>query len=364
MTPDGILDSAPEGLPLDPPDPPTPALPSVAPPLADPVSLTPLDARTGYARANGLRYAETDGVWDLTLGAAVNAPGGSGDATSLADLARSLLPLELRGLIPTSGYLGTATFETPQVAFAYERGWRDSFARAGFPGPDEEFELARAKLLPHAANGVLLDASCGSGLFSRRFAKSGEYGAVIALDFSDAMLRQARRFARDEDLLGGGGDGAEDSGPGPTTTSPLTFVRADIARLPFPSGTIAGVHAGAAIHCWPDPRSALAEVARVMTPGASFCGTTFLTPRVPFADDQAQRAIDAAMREVQDAVAGRAGGARGFRMWNKLDLKELCVDSGLVDFECDERGGFIFFAAKKPPAYEEPEDEAYRPTEI
>ena len=100
-----------------------------------------------------------------------------------------------------------------------------------------------------------------------------------------------------------------------------------------------------------------------MTPGASFCGTTFLTPRVPFADDQAQRAIDAAMREVQDAVAGRAGGARGFRMWNKLDLKELCVDSGLVDFECDERGGFIFFAAKKPPAYEEPEDEAYRPTE-
>jgi SAM-dependent methyltransferase len=46
-----------------------------------------------------------------------------------------------------------------------------------------------------------VDASCGSGLFTRRFLKSGNYGCVVALDFSPAMLTQARQFAKDEELL-------------------------------------------------------------------------------------------------------------------------------------------------------------------
>ena len=58
--------------------------------------------------------------------------------------------------------------------------------------------------------------------------------------------------------------------------------------------------------------------------------------------------VDAAMREFQDAVAGRVGGARGFRQWNKKDLADLCAVCGLVDFQCDIRGGFIFYSAKKP----------------
>jgi SAM-dependent methyltransferase len=119
----------------------------------------------------------------------------------LTDLARSFLPKDLKGLLPTSAYMGTATFETPQVAFAYERGWRDSFKRAGFPGPEEEFELAQAQLLPHAKHKILLDASCGSGLFTRRFVQSKNYASVVGLDFSAAMLTQARAFAKDEGLL-------------------------------------------------------------------------------------------------------------------------------------------------------------------
>ena len=33
----------------------------------------------------------------------------------------------------------TDTFRNPWVAFVYERGWRQGFANAGFPGVDEEF---------------------------------------------------------------------------------------------------------------------------------------------------------------------------------------------------------------------------------
>ena len=36
--------------------------------------------------------------------------------------------------------------------------------------------------------------SCGSGLFSRRFARSGKFNAVIAADFSESMLGQARTY--------------------------------------------------------------------------------------------------------------------------------------------------------------------------
>ena len=339
VTPDGVFDSAPEGMPATPAEAPTPARAAVTAPLACPVSLRALDAR-GFATQSGLKYEKTDGVWNLTIGAAANAR--ADGPVSLTDIARSFLPTELKGLFPESSYLGTSTFETPQVAFAYERGWRDSFKRAGFPGPDEEKRMAQSALLQHARNKVLLDASCGSGLFTRRFAKSGEYGVVVALDFSAAMLQQARAFAKEEGLL----DDEE--------TAPV-FVRADIARIPFPEGTVGGVHAGAAIHCWPDPRSAVAEIARVLEPGGAFCGTTFLSPRLPFVDARAQQTVDAALREAQAFLSG-PGGARGFRQRNVKDLEDLCVECGLVDFRADVRDpGFVFYSARKPVAWIEDE---------
>ena len=39
--------------------------------------------------------------------------------------------------------------------------------------------------------------------------------------------------------------------------SGFTLLRADVARLPFATGSLAAVHAGAAIHCWPDPTAAV-----------------------------------------------------------------------------------------------------------
>lgn len=49
-----------------------------------------------------------------------------------------------------------------------------------------------------AEGGVLVDVSCGSGLFSRKFAKSGAYSRVVALDFSENMLRQCFDFIKDD----------------------------------------------------------------------------------------------------------------------------------------------------------------------
>ena len=47
----------------------------------------------------------------------------------------------------------------------------------------------------------LLDVSCGSGLFSRRFLKSAHYSTVVASDFSSSMLSQCKEFLSEDKSL-------------------------------------------------------------------------------------------------------------------------------------------------------------------
>ncbi|KAJ1377031.1 S-adenosyl-L-methionine-dependent methyltransferase [Sesbania bispinosa] len=135
----------------------------------------------------------------------------------------------------------TELFRSPIVSFLYERGWRQNFRQSGFPGPDEEFKMAQEYFEP-AQGGLIVDVSCGSGLFSRKFAKSGTYSGVIALDFYENMLRQCYDFIKKDDTL---------------STTNIALVRADVSRLPFSSGSVDVVHAGAALHCWPSPSNVL-----------------------------------------------------------------------------------------------------------
>ncbi|CAA6659505.1 unnamed protein product [Spirodela intermedia] len=141
-------------------------------------------------------------------------------------------------------------FRTPLVSFLYERGWRQNFVLGGFPGPEKsypfkiclQFEMAKEYLKP-TVGGTIIDASCGSGLFSRLFAKSRLYSLVVALDFSENMLRQCNDFVNQEGL---------------------------------PRDSVDAVHAGAALHCWPSPSAAVSEISRVLRPGGVFVATTFI----------------------------------------------------------------------------------------
>eukprot|EP00933_Yihiella_yeosuensis_P077835 TRINITY_DN8875_c0_g1_i1.p1 TRINITY_DN8875_c0_g1~~TRINITY_DN8875_c0_g1_i1.p1 ORF type:complete len:462 (-),score=94.84 TRINITY_DN8875_c0_g1_i1:111-1496(-) len=217
---------------------------------------------------------------------------------------------------------GTSTFQSPLVSFAYERGWRSQFASSGFPGPDEEFRMAQEffKDAEGLQGDVLLDASCGSGLFSRRFVASGSYRTVVALDFSESMLRQVDDFAKKEF-----GAGYANEAPGKTA---LKLIRADIARLPFESNSLGGVHASAAIHCWPAPENAIAEIARVLRPGGVLVLSTF-RPRGPL------------------SALGR--GRNPYRFWEEEELRKLTGQCGLVDFKAITREpAFIMVRVSKP----------------
>jgi hypothetical protein len=59
-------------------------------------------------------------------------------------------------------------FKNPLVSSIYQRGWRQSFAWAGFPGLDEEASAA-LDVFRQTSPKVLVDMSCGSGLFTKKF---------------------------------------------------------------------------------------------------------------------------------------------------------------------------------------------------
>eukprot|EP00271_Cylindrocystis_brebissonii_P010980 TRINITY_DN27568_c0_g1_i1.p1 TRINITY_DN27568_c0_g1~~TRINITY_DN27568_c0_g1_i1.p1 ORF type:complete len:390 (-),score=38.75 TRINITY_DN27568_c0_g1_i1:236-1405(-) len=222
---------------------------------------------------------------------------------------------------------GTTIFQSPLVAFAYERGWRAGFAAAGFPGPEEEFKIAQRYFKQGGAFGQpLLDISCGSGLFSRLFLTSGDYPLVVAGDYSRSMLLQCRDFLRQQVRR--------------IDPAKIALVRADVSRLPFATGSLGGVHAGAAIHCWDKPTLAVAEISRVLAPGGVFVASTFCsTPPPPLFPEAVWKSLEQAALQSQ---------VEPYRWWRESELRALTEACGLVDFKCVTRQRFILFTARKP----------------
>ncbi|KAI8003541.1 putative methyltransferase [Camellia lanceoleosa] len=215
----------------------------------------------------------------------------------------------------------TEFFRFPLISFLYERGWRQSFSLGGFPDQEKEFELIKDHLKP-VLGGNIVDASCGSGLFSRLFAKSGLFSLVVALDFSENMLQQCHEYVKQEENF---------------PKENLMLVRADISRLPFASSSIDAVHAGAALHCWPSPSTAVAEISRILRPGGVFVATTYVLDG-PFAALPLLKSLSQNF--------GRISGSHIFLA--DSELEELCNACGLVDFKCDRNRRFVMISATKP----------------
>ncbi|KAG5034565.1 hypothetical protein AAZX31_04G099900 [Glycine max] len=216
----------------------------------------------------------------------------------------------------------TELFRVPLISFLYERGWRQTFSVwGGFPGPEKEFELMKGFLKP-ILGGNIIDASCASGLFSRLFAKSGLFSFIVALDYSENMLQQCYEFIQQEENF---------------PKENFILVRADISRLPFVSSSVDAVHAGAALHCWPSPLAAVAEISRVLRPGGVFVATTYILDGpfsvIPFLSSLRQN-----VRQVSGS----------YIFLSERELEDLCRACGLVGFKCIRNGLFVMISATKP----------------
>jgi ubiquinone/menaquinone biosynthesis C-methylase UbiE len=135
----------------------------------------------------------------------------------------------------------------------YERWWRPALGRvakgAFGPGMSEEKRIARLLLALSPGDGVL-DVGCGTGNFTRDFARSvGPDGLVVGLDVSETMLSRAVR-----DTTAAGFD-------------QVAYVRGDAADLPFLDASFDAVCCFAALNLFADPYAALDSFARVLTPG-------------------------------------------------------------------------------------------------
>jgi ubiquinone/menaquinone biosynthesis C-methylase UbiE len=132
----------------------------------------------------------------------------------------------------------------------------------------------------------------------------------------------------------------------------VVSVRGDAARLPFATGSVSAVHAGAAIHCWPAPELAMAEIARVLKPGGRAVLSTFLVSPVQEALDSALSSVPAPdeFRQVFSSAAGaiRQGPNGSYRFWTKGELATLAKQCGLTGFDATVDRQFILFSVMKP----------------
>jgi len=119
-----------------------------------------------------------------------------------------------------------------------------------------------AEVAPHGAR--VLEVGCGPGYLSTRLAR--EYGLeVTGLDLDPAMIERARANAD---------RAVHERLP--------SFVVGDVASLPFPDESFDLVVSTMSMHHWADPTAGLAEIDRVLRPGARALIWDFRQGFVPF----------------------------------------------------------------------------------
>lgn len=121
----------------------------------------------------------------------------------------------------------------------------------------EMIRLLRPAIPPDAA---ILDAACGTGDLALAAAGLVPRGRVTGVDASAQMIAHARRR------------------PLPPGTGRVSFLVADLLRLPHRDASVAAVTVGYGIRNTPDYESAVSEIARVLMPGGCLISLDFFLP--------------------------------------------------------------------------------------
>ena len=230
--------------------------------------------------------------------------------------ARALLADELRNgdvpassgyidLLPPAGLPSTGLTQnlmlTSAVPQIYERWWRPALGRVAKgvfgPGMADEKRIARLLLGLVPGDGVL-DIACGTGNFTRDFARAvGQDGLVVGLDASTTMLDRA----------------VQDTGG----MEQVAYIRGDAQNLPFRDQSFDAVCCFAALHLFADPMKALDSIGRV------------LTPRGRVAIFTSCRGRSGPLRTFESVMERQSG----MRMFERDEITDALEQRGFTDIE-------------------------------
>ncbi|HYI99296.1 MAG TPA: methyltransferase domain-containing protein [Thermoleophilaceae bacterium] len=139
-----------------------------------------------------------------------------------------------------------------------ERPWLSRpIGRVLWGGDSKPYYDAMGAVADIPDGGTIVDCPCGAGPTLRALRPNREV-RYVAADLSPAMLRRARKRAQAGRLAN------------------IEFIHADATDLPLPSASADLFISFWGLHCYADPQRALAEAARVLTPGGRLVAATFL----------------------------------------------------------------------------------------
>lgn len=166
------------------------------------------------------------------------------------------------------------------------------------------------------AGAAVLDLPVGGGVALRSL-QPGQGVRYVACDISPAMLARARR--RSHEL------GVDDQ---------VETVAADVVALPFGDGEFDRVLSLTGLHCFPDPRAAVLELARVTASGGVLSGSTLVT--------------DAGWRHLGVRLGGRALRVLGPGL-SSAQLRRWLVEAGVGDVAVRRSGPLAYFSGVRSP---------------
>ncbi|MCL2543507.1 MAG: class I SAM-dependent methyltransferase [Nocardioidaceae bacterium] len=182
--------------------------------------------------------------------------------------------------------------------------------RAGVHSDLSRLYRAAAEIGCLPAGSRVLDVPCGGGVALRGL-RPGQDVEYVAADIAQAMLDRTMRAA-------------ERRGVADQVTPRI----ADVGDLPFDDGSFDLVVSFTGLHCFPDPRTAVAEMARVLRPGGVLTGSALLNDT---------GLVYEPLRRV-GRIAGLMGpGCR------TTDLEDWLGDGGVDDVVVDVSGAIAYF---------------------
>lgn len=147
----------------------------------------------------------------------------------------------------------------------YEDVFRPNLTRIISPRPMQQEYALSTRLLNINKDSQVLDVACGTGNYTRFFAKHLQAlnprskGMIVGLDLSMSMLKNASHRIKNEAI-----------------SDIVPFMRADALNLPLEQNSFTHVHSAGSVHLMNPVEEPFKNFARVLKPGGTLVVGTFL----------------------------------------------------------------------------------------